>query len=62
MQGFRLRDAIGSHLIMLDQDVSTGNRPISADEIARSFSSGFQDVAGLMLPNSAEAFCLSGRR
>ena len=50
MEGFRLRDAMGTHLMLLDREVSGQNRPISATGIGRSFSSGLQSVAGLLLP------------
>jgi 20S proteasome alpha/beta subunit len=51
MEGFRLRDAMGTHLVLLDRGASTQNRPISASEIAQSFAFGLQSVAGLLTPN-----------
>jgi 20S proteasome alpha/beta subunit len=50
MEGFRLRDAMGTHLVLLDR--STQNSPISATEIAHSFTFGLQSVAGLLTPNT----------
>jgi 20S proteasome alpha/beta subunit len=52
MEGFRLRDAMGTHLVLLDRGASTQNRPISASEIAQSFTFGLQSVAGLLAPST----------
>jgi len=51
MEGFELRDAMGTHLTGLGERASRENRPVSATEIERTFSSGLDDVAGLLLPS-----------
>lgn len=50
MEGFELRDALGTHLIDLDERAFGESRPVSASEIAQTFSSGLDSVAGLLLP------------
>jgi hypothetical protein len=50
MDGFELRDAIGTHLVSLDRQVSSGNTSISATGIGRFFAFGLQHVAGLIEP------------
>jgi hypothetical protein len=54
MAGFRLRDAIASHLMVLDQRTSTGepNRN-DARTVARAFEHGFGSVVGLLEPGNA---------
>jgi 20S proteasome alpha/beta subunit len=50
LEGFRLRDAMGTHLVQLDHDASARNRPMWASDIAQSFSQGLGGVAGLLIP------------
>jgi 20S proteasome alpha/beta subunit len=52
MEGFRVRDALGSHLLLLDQRASAENQPVSASFVAGTFSHGLERVAGLMLPTT----------
>ena len=51
-EGFRLRDAIGTHLQMLDRGSS--NQPRTASEIAWVFSFALQSVAGLLKPSETK--------
>ncbi len=60
MEGFRLRDAMGTHLVMLHQRASTQDRPISASEIAQSFTFGLEGVAGLLPPSTPPSIGMVG--
>jgi hypothetical protein len=50
MQGFRLRDALGSHIASLDKFASLRSKALIASDIAKSFGIALQGVAGLLLP------------
>jgi hypothetical protein len=49
--GFRLRDAIGSHLVFLDHQVRSSGTPVDAQIVARAFESSFDGVVGIMRPD-----------
>jgi 20S proteasome alpha/beta subunit len=52
-QGFRLRDAIASHLVLLDRSASSNQLQSNAAAVARTFEGGFQGVVGLLNPGTA---------
>src|SRR5260370_42115379 len=52
MEGFKLRDAMGTHLMLLDREVYAQNRSISAIDVGNSFSFGLESVAGLLKPTA----------
>lgn len=60
MEGFKLRDAMGTHLVLLDRQVSAQNRPISATEIGKTFSFGLESVAGLLTPTTGSTPAVVG--
>jgi hypothetical protein len=52
VDGFRLRDAIASHLAVLNSRASSLRGHLSALEVARTFEHGFQGVVGLLNPGT----------